>query len=769
MPHSIPWPKAPIARRYRAEKLLGRGGQGAVYGCVDELTGQQVAVKLVQRGRRTAEARREAAVLRVLALPGVARLLDEGDEDDLHYLVTERIHGTPFPGLGTPAPWAAVSRQTRNLLRALMNVHSAGVIHGDLKPANVLIDAQRRAWLLDFGLAHAGDRVLSLEDRTPGGTLHFISPEVLGGARPSVRSDLFAVGVMLYRTLAGRVPWPATDLGELRRVRAEGPAPSLADAQLPVPPSVTALVDALLQRDPRDRPDSAAAALEALDMLATATMLELPWLDVGPPLSQDELFAAFRGAERILHLRSDAARLLHALTGGHRDGVRIVLQHWVDMGVCRPDDGGLRAERVALDRLAGTGGPDSSAGDLRRLLETGGDAVGVLYSAADAVEEALDAGRHTQALALGELGMQVLRDDPYAAASAGPLLRAYSIAALATRSPGQLARASWELSRLPRVHGRNWLAAVLQATRDALSGRAEAAIEVLASLGPPPVITLELQAASSMALAAAALPVDAHAFILEQIRARLDPRLPGAPAFLDAWEGRLQQRRGAFAAAAACHQRAAEETVSQHLRLAALLDEAECRLDLGEVGVAAARAEQARELAAASRDAMVEARAWMIARRVSELRGVKTPPDIDLVDTIATLAHPAMLGAAALTEARIARSQAYVTDAQALAQRARAALHAGGDLPGAVLAAAIGAEAGDAASLWWAREHFVELQGETERLDGILAAALLFRSTGSPAWQELGQRLLEGLPDAERDRPHRGMSLREAADTLTGG
>lgn len=263
---------------WRLEGLIGRGGSGEVYlgRRADGAFERQVAVKLL-RADRNADARiiEERRLLARLDHPNIVRLLDGGvAEDGRPWLVTEVIDGRPLDtwmresGPDLPRRLKVFTA----LADAVACAHAGGIVHADLKPANVLVDAQDQPHLLDFGVARL------LEHATPTGpaglhglTPDWSAPERLDGAQPDPRSDVYTLGLLLFLLLTGATPIDAqayslSELRALRRLRAV-PLPS-GCASAGDAPQIAAEVDTLVLRclapDPAQRPADAGALLADL-------------------------------------------------------------------------------------------------------------------------------------------------------------------------------------------------------------------------------------------------------------------------------------------------------------------------------------------------------------------------------------------------------------------------------------------------------------------------------------------------------------------------
>jgi len=468
-----------VGRRYRLVRRIDEGGGGAVFEAFDEVRDRRVAAKRLHQ-RAIARREREVNAMRRLAVPGVVSLLDVVTEPDGTWLIMDFIEGLPFPGkLGEQALEAGdlsrLLKTTAALLDTLTEVHAQGLVHRDLKPDNVMVKQDGTPVLLDFGLARGS--ILGQTFTREGsvvGTPGYLAPEQVNAGRVDGRTDLYAVGTMLFEVLADRLPLPSSSTEQLyaRTVR---PAPSLALFRADLPRHIIETVDALLQIDLERRPTSAltvrslllhgrslseellwlgsrvpidcvvralgkpgfvtvggpagcgrtrvvrevVAQLEAhggtvqwlrpgrrpfeslvelvdldddtdpcevrqavtrsLDaLMESGTVLLVdplraldPWTQRllagrdrilavvdGPgtvsvaPMKPEVLRELFHGPDLILHLREDAAALLHRATGGVAARVEAVVRGWVRGGLAQWEDGRLRVRREDIDRLA---------------------------------------------------------------------------------------------------------------------------------------------------------------------------------------------------------------------------------------------------------------------------------------------------------------------------------------------------------------------------------------------------------------------------------
>jgi serine/threonine-protein kinase len=266
-----------IADRYVIVARLGRGGMGEVYQVEDEALGQTVALKFLPEERTdetawTERLKQEVTLARSVSHPHVCRVHDYQEADGYAFLVMEFAAGGSLVTQARLRPSGRfapedVNAYARQLCDGLSAVHDAGLLHRDLKPGNVLLDERGRVKLADFGLAAVAERVRSGE--ADHGTWQFMAPEQLDGGGPTVRSDLYALGLILYELLTGQRPYRASNRAELRQ-KQRTPPPRPSDLVPGVDPLFDRAILWCLERDPQRRPGSAREVRDALPPLAPA-------------------------------------------------------------------------------------------------------------------------------------------------------------------------------------------------------------------------------------------------------------------------------------------------------------------------------------------------------------------------------------------------------------------------------------------------------------------------------------------------------------------
>jgi predicted Ser/Thr protein kinase len=253
--------------RFRIVELIGSGGMGEVYKALDTRLNRTVAVKVCQE-RFSKRFEREARAIAALSHRNICTLYDVGPD----YLVMEYLEGEPMQGPMTVAKALAYGAQAAD---ALHTAHSKGVVHRDFKPANVMI-TKAGVKLLDFGLAKVltgmdnttlgGD--MDARGRPIAGTLRYMAPELLEGKGADARSDIYALGLVLYEALTGKAGYGTGSPGEVAAAILSKDLPALSQAAPGVPAALERVVHKCLAKDPEARWQSALDLRDELLWLA---------------------------------------------------------------------------------------------------------------------------------------------------------------------------------------------------------------------------------------------------------------------------------------------------------------------------------------------------------------------------------------------------------------------------------------------------------------------------------------------------------------------
>jgi serine/threonine protein kinase/tetratricopeptide (TPR) repeat protein len=280
-----------IARRYRVRKLLGIGGMGAVYRVHDDELNRDVALKLIRADiganpEALERFKREIQLSSKITHRNVLRVYDLGASEGIKYLTMQFVEGEDLSTIlerGGPLPTPRLIHIFRQILEGLIAAHEQGVVHRDLKPQNIMLDASDNVFVTDFGLAKSLEQSGMTQTGVIVGTPYYMSPEQVKGSPIDHRSDIYSLGVILYQMSTGQLPFTGSTPYEVMAQRLHAtPAPPTR-----INPDLPAFLGKILERcmavDPAARYQTVADVLKDLDAGGFRTTLRFevtkrPWL-----------------------------------------------------------------------------------------------------------------------------------------------------------------------------------------------------------------------------------------------------------------------------------------------------------------------------------------------------------------------------------------------------------------------------------------------------------------------------------------------------------
>jgi tRNA A-37 threonylcarbamoyl transferase component Bud32 len=261
-----------LGDRYRLGERIASGGMGAVYRAVDETLGRQVAVKALRREFADDPTflerfRREARAAARLSHPGVAGVYDYGERGGQPFIVMELVEGETLAerlAARGSLPWQEAFAIGAQVAAALAAAHAHGLVHRDVKPANILLGRDGRAKVTDFGIAQAAQTATLTRTGMVLGSANYVAPEQAKGGHVGPAADLYSLGCVLFEAVTGETPYRGGNLVAIATQHVSAPVPDPRARRPDLPPEAAALITRALQKDPAGRLPSGAAMAAAL-------------------------------------------------------------------------------------------------------------------------------------------------------------------------------------------------------------------------------------------------------------------------------------------------------------------------------------------------------------------------------------------------------------------------------------------------------------------------------------------------------------------------
>lgn len=282
-----------INGRYKIISLIGSGGMAKVYRAHDLILDRDVAVKVLRFDFQDDKAairrfQREALAASELIHPNVVAVYDVGEDYGMQYIVMEYVHGTDLKQYiksNHPISFDQIVDIMQQILSAVSLAHRHRIIHRDLKPQNILIDGAGNCKITDFGIAIALSETSITQTNTLLGSVHYLSPEQARGSMATPQSDIYALGIMLYELIIGKVPFDGESAVSIALKHFQSEIPSIREQNPNVPQALENVVRHATAKDPKDRYQSVDEMAEDLSTVLSASRVNE---DVWEPTAEKE-------------------------------------------------------------------------------------------------------------------------------------------------------------------------------------------------------------------------------------------------------------------------------------------------------------------------------------------------------------------------------------------------------------------------------------------------------------------------------------------------
>ncbi|WP_141603425.1 Stk1 family PASTA domain-containing Ser/Thr kinase [Terrilactibacillus laevilacticus] len=273
-----------ISDRYDILSRLGEGGMAVVYKAKDLILDRLVAVKILRHDFSNNEEfirrfRREAESVASLSHPNIVNIYDIGEEDDCYFIVMEYVQGITlkkFIKSYSPVSFQEVVYIAKQIALALAHAHERGIVHRDIKPHNILIDENENVKVTDFGIALGVTSATITYTNSILGSAHYISPEQASGGKATIKSDIYAFGIVLFELLTDRIPYPGSSPVTVAIKHLNDPFPYPKDFRHDIPQSLENVVIKAVEKNPNLRYDTMNELYEDLDTALEPNRLNEP-------------------------------------------------------------------------------------------------------------------------------------------------------------------------------------------------------------------------------------------------------------------------------------------------------------------------------------------------------------------------------------------------------------------------------------------------------------------------------------------------------------